>query len=159
MSSFYTGTWIACLTAMIAAVGCRSSPRPSVQSASKEPTTVPSPHATWDTRPIVAPKVVAPVVEGPPPLIYLVASASTIRVVDLTSQQDLLVVKVPAQTLICVSDRAGISVGGATLRMGPLPANHSYGIFFQTPEPDIVRSGSVRYEQPAQQPSPSGRSP
>ncbi len=83
-------------------------------------------------------------VEGPSPLVYLVESATTVRVADQTSNEDLLRVPVPAKTLIAVSERSGISVGGATMKLGPLPEGHRFAIYLESSEENIFRRGTVR---------------
>jgi hypothetical protein len=132
----------------------------SCKSHSKEPppppTTAPAPQETWNTQPILMPPQQQHAVkEGSLPLVYMVESATSIRVVDETDHQDLLKIPVPAHTIIGVDANKGVSVGGATMKLGPLPGDHKYAIYLESSEENIVRSGTIRPGRPAK---PSGAS-
>jgi hypothetical protein len=102
------------------------------------------------------PQQAMPVVQGAAPLVYLVESATIVRVVDTTANQDLLRVPVTARTLIAVDANAGVRIGGATMKLGPLPAEHRYAIYLESNEENIVRSGTIRPGRPGNQ-APSTR--
>lgn len=159
--------WLSCLAAGSIALGAmmpggcarggkraaRALPPPATQVA------VPRPEQTWVEQPIaVPPTPVLPVVQGAPaPLVYLVESAAIVRVADLTGNQDLLRMPVPARTLVAVDARAGIRVGGATMKLGPLPADHTYGIYLESNTTNVIRRGTIRPGRPGQVAAPSTR--
>jgi hypothetical protein len=112
---------------------------------------VPRPQESWSQEPVsVPPQQVAAVKQGSAPLLYMVESAAVVRVADLTSGQDLLRMPVTARTVVAVDSSAGVRVGSATMKLGPLPAGHVYGIFLESAETNVLRRGSIRPGQPGQ---------
>jgi hypothetical protein len=131
--------------------GCKSSPK---QTAA--PTSAPAPDETWTTQALAMPPQQAhPAKEGRLPLAYMVESATTIRVVDATSNQDLLRLPVPAHTIVGVDAKKGVTISGATMKLGPLPSDHNYSIYLESSEENIVRSGTIRPGRPAKPAVPS----
>ena len=109
----------------------------------------PTPQVTWSTEPLAMPaQKPLPVTEGPAPLVYLVEVAATVRVMDTTANQEFLKINVPGRTLVAVHELAGIRIGGATIKMGPLPAGHRFAIFLESKEPNVMRRGTIRPGQP-----------
>jgi len=141
-----------CLATAIGLAGCKSWNKPP-------PTSAPAPEETWTTTPIrMSPQEPMPVKEGGIPLVYLLESPSMVRVVDATAKQDLLTLPMPGKTIIAITE-GGVSVGGATMKLGPLPSDHRYQIFLQSNETNVIRSGSIRpgkinQQQPATMPAP-----
>jgi hypothetical protein len=120
-------------------VGCKHhAPMP-------QPKSKPVPLITETVEPIpTPPQTPRPIVEGVAPLVYLVETTATVRVIDGTTNRELTRVDVPARTLVAVHERAGVRVGGATILMGPLPAGHRYAIFLESKEPNVIRQRTVR---------------
>ena len=143
-------SWMLALVLAVSLSACKS----GNQQAAAAPTTVPVPEETWTSRPIAVPVQQArPVKEGSAPLFYLVESAATVRIVDMTSKRDLVVAPAGRRSLVSVDADAGIKVAGSTMRPGPLPADHRYGIFLENDEANVVRSGIIQPEQPAPVPA------
>jgi hypothetical protein len=92
----------------------------------------------------VPPPRVLAVKEGPSPLIYIVDTAAMVRIVDATTGEDMLKVPVPAHTVVAVNAASGIQIGGATMKLGPLPADHRFAIYLESNEENIIRQGAVR---------------
>ena len=130
---------VALLTLLPVMAGCHShKPVPG-------PTTAPQAQEHWATTPLpVPPTAVRPVREGASPLVYLVETAALVRVVDATSGEELLRVPVPAHTIVAVNASVGVQIGGATMKLGPLPADHQYAIYLESNEESITRQGIIR---------------
>jgi hypothetical protein len=121
------------------------------QPAPGEVAAVPKPQETWSEEPISTPaQPTLPVKQGAAPLVYMVESASMVRVMDMTNQQELLRLPIQARTLVSVDSSAGIKVGTATMKLGPLPAGHTYGIYLESGQSNVFRRGMVRPGQPGQ---------
>jgi hypothetical protein len=114
------------------------------------PTSAPALEERWtETAIAVPPQPARPVKEGPAPLVYLVEADTVVRVVDLTTDTELLNMPVMARQIVAVNPDLGVQVGGATMRRGSLPADHRYGIFLQSTTENVSRTGLVR---PGRQP-------
>jgi len=108
-------------------------------------TTPPQPEERWSKSPLaVPPSPARPVQQAPAPLVYLVETAALVRVVDATSGEELLRVPVPAHTIVAVNASVGVQIGGATMKLGPLPADHQYAIYLESNEESITRQGIIR---------------
>jgi hypothetical protein len=129
------------LATAMGSTGCHwpSKPKPVVQ-----PTSAPAPEVTWMTQPINSPPArPTPVKEGPIPLVYLLESPAMIRVADSTENQDLLRMPVSQRTIIAVT-AGGVTIGGATMKLGPLPTDHRYTIYLENTESNYIRTGAER---------------
>ncbi|HMB96781.1 MAG TPA: hypothetical protein VKK61_12130 [Tepidisphaeraceae bacterium] len=138
------------LLATAALSGCKwlNKPKPP------PPTSAPAPEVTWNTQPVPVPQQPPMAVkEGGVPLVYLVETSAMVRVADETAKQDLLSIPVPGKTIIAVSE-GGVSVGGATMKLGPLPSDHRYAIYLQSNETNVIRTGTIRPGKPGQ-PAPT----
>jgi len=89
--------------------------------------------------------------EGGVPLVYLVELAGTVRVADETTHQDLLRVPVPGRTIVAITE-GGVSIGGATLKLGPLSGDHRYAIYLESDQTNIYRNGEIRPGKPGEAP-------
>jgi hypothetical protein len=128
--------------------GCKGGNK---QPAPGEVAQVPKPQETWSEEPMSTPaQPVMPVKQGGAPLAYMVESASMVRVMDMTNGQELLRLPVQSRTLVSVDSSAGVRVGTATMKLGPLPAGHTFGIFLESGQSNVYRRGSVRPGQPGQ---------
>jgi hypothetical protein len=128
--------------------GCRWLHKP--KPVPPQPTSAPTPQVSWEsTRIPVPPQPALAVKEGGLPLVYLVESSTTVRVVDETDKQDLLSVPVPARTIIAIT-AGGVSVGGATMKLGPLSGDHRYAIYLASDQTNIYRNGEIRPGTPGQ---------
>jgi hypothetical protein len=85
------------------------------------------------------------------PLVYLVELATTVRVTDETTHEDLLRIPVPGRTIIAIGE-GGVSVGGATLKLGPLSGDHRYAIYLENDATNVIRNGEIRPGTPDQPP-------
>jgi hypothetical protein len=127
--------------------GCRwlNKPKPP-----PPPTSAPTPQVSWQSTAIpVPPQPPMAVKEGGLPLVYLVEIGTTVRVADETANQDLLTIPVPGRTIIAITE-GGVSVGGATMKMGPLPDDHRYAIYLATDQTNVYRTGEIRPGKPGQ---------
>jgi hypothetical protein len=114
---------------------------------------VPKPQEQWVEQPMqTPPQADLPVKQGSTPLVYLVESAAVVRVTDSTTGEALLRMPVAARTLVAVDASVGIRVGSATMKLGPLPADHQYAIFLESATRDInvYRQGRIRPSPPGQ---------
>jgi hypothetical protein len=80
----------------------------------------------------------------------MVESPTIVRIANITSGEDMLRIPVAGRTLIAVDSSAGIRVGTATMKLGPLPAGHTYAIYLESNQTNVFRRGSVRPGQPGQ---------
>lgn len=133
----------------LAAFGAVASAALLAGCGGKKPTTLPSsippPTVTWDQSPVAAPaQAVAPVKEGPAPLVYVVETDARVRVVDMTTGTQLLDMPVMARQIVSVNPELGVQVGGATMAPGRLARDHRYGIYILSNRENVVRSGRVR---------------
>jgi len=83
-----------------------------------------------------------PVHEGVAPLVYLLPSAGSVRIVDKTADnRELVTASAKARAIIRIDTSSGISLGTQTLLPGPLPAGHEYSIYLSTgSESDVQRT-------------------
>lgn len=148
--SFHLALGAALLAILLS--GCKSGKK--AEPVASEP---PPPQENWAQAPLATPaQPVVPVAQGAPPLVYLVETNAMVRVVDTTSNQDLLRMPVAARTLVAVDSSVGIRVGSATMKLGPLPADHQYAIFLESNATSTVRRGTIRPGSASTQP---GRTP
>jgi hypothetical protein len=133
--------------------GCKAGAKKQQQQATAQPPPeVPKPQETWTDTPMAVPvQPVSPVKQGTLPLVYMVETATMVRVADLDSGQDLLRMPVAARTVVAVDPHVGVRVGSATMKLGPLPAEHRYAIFLESSESNFYRQGRIRPGQPGQQ--------
>lgn len=127
--------------------GCKGGGKKEQVSASYKPVPapVPKPEETWTDSPIAVPaQPVLPVKQGTLPLIYMVETATMLRVADLDSGEDLLRMPVSARTVIAIDPQVGVRIGSATMKLGPLPAAHRYAIFLESSESSYYRQGKIR---------------
>jgi hypothetical protein len=128
--------WIA-LFFVSSGIGCTSVP-PKQQSAPDE--SIPAMQST--VTPIQSRVVDLPVKEGTMPLAYLVETTGGVRVVDMTTHHPLAQTMALGRTIVSVDENVGVSIGGAVFSPGPLPADHRYGVFFDSggfkPEDDVT---------------------
>jgi hypothetical protein len=110
---------------------------------------LPTRSENWQSRTIPAPTSDAPIKAGRAPLVYMTETASTVRISDMTSGQELLPpLDVPARTLISVNSTSGITIGRSNVRRGSLPDDHDYGIFLVPSPFNEFRTGTVRDGRP-----------
>ncbi|HVT88787.1 MAG TPA: hypothetical protein VHD56_08055 [Tepidisphaeraceae bacterium] len=124
------------------------------------PTSAPALDQQWVETPISVPaesQIARPVQEGFAPLVYMVETDQIVRVVDVTTNTDLLTMPVMARSIVTVNPDVGVQISGATMRMGALPRDHRYAIYLQSNQQNIIRRGSIRPGQPGGSPVPSGR--
>jgi hypothetical protein len=83
-----------------------------------------------------------PVKEGTMPLVYLVETTGGVRIVDMTTNHPLAQTMALGRTIVSVDENRGVCIGDAIFAPGPLPADHRYGIYFESggfkPEDDIT---------------------
>jgi hypothetical protein len=143
------------LATAVTSAGCRwlSKPKPAPLP---QPTSAPTPQVSWQSTAIpVPPQPPMAVKEGGLPLVYLLEIGTTVRVTDETANEDLLTIPVPGKTIIAITE-GGVSVGGATMKMGPLPDDHRYAIYLATDQTNIYRTGEIRPGKPAK-PAPTSQ--
>jgi hypothetical protein len=131
--------------------GCHSrKPAEPAPAVAFSPAQLPARSEKWQTQQIPAPvQADAPIKTGAPPLVYMIGAPTTVRISDMTSGQELLpATQVPARTLISINSGAGVMIGGATVRRGPLPDDHQYGIFLVPESNNTFRSGTIREGRP-----------
>jgi hypothetical protein len=146
------------LATAVTSAGCRWLSKPKPAPPPQE-TSAPTPQVSWESQAIpVPPQPPMAVKEGGVPLVYLVETDQMVRVADETAHEDLLKIPVPARTIIAITE-AGVSVGGATMKMGPLPSDHRYAIYLESNETNIYRTGIVRPGKPGQPPPATQNSP
>jgi hypothetical protein len=69
---------------------------------------------------------------GGAPLNYRISPAGTLRVLDTTDNNTLLVsTAVPASTIVNIDQTRGISFNGQVVKAGPLAPQHRYAIYLQ----------------------------
>lgn len=87
-----------------------------------------------------------PVRQGKLPLVYLVETATTVRIVDVTNSAELLQMPVQGKTTISLTENNGLRIGGAPMRFLTLPGDHVYEIYLQSSvsNPNQFRTGVVR---------------
>lgn len=69
---------------------------------------------------------------GGAPLNYRISPAGTLRVIDTTDNNTLLVsTAVPASTIVNIDRTKGISVNDQVAKAGPLAAQHRYALYLQ----------------------------
>lgn len=131
---------------MLVPAGCLA----KKQQPTTGPTSAPALEEKWTETAIAVPAQPArPVKEGPAPLVYMVEADTVVRVVDLTTNVELLNMPVIARQIVSVNPDLGVQVGGATMRRGSLPADHRYGIFLQSATGNVSRTGLIH---PGRQP-------
>lgn len=83
-----------------------------------------------------------PVRDGTPPIIYLLPSDGSLRVVDKTAGQEIAAVPAAqSRSILRIDDLTGVTLGKQTLVKGPLAPNHGYEIFLSTGSENTVRHG------------------
>lgn len=113
------------------------------------PTSMPVAQETWMSKPINVPpeaQTARPVRQGKLPLVYLVETATTVRIVDVTNSAELLLLPVQGKTTISLTENNGLRVGGAPMRFLTLPGDHVYEIYLQSSvsNPNQFRTSTVR---------------
>jgi hypothetical protein len=144
--------------------GChkpQKQPPPMVGGVTFSEAQYPTRKEDWQTQQIPAPiRSDAPIKTGRPPLVYMTEAAGTIRVSDITTGQELVSpLEVPARTLISVNTGMGVSIGGASVRRGPLADDHEYGIYLVDPGNNTFRTGTIREGRPPLQAPPPASQP
>ena len=130
------------VASLLTLAGCHSAKK---KPAAPAPTTAPDLQVNWTTQAIPVPAApVLPVKEGPSPLIYLVESATIVRITDTSSGEELLRMPMGARTIVSVNQETGVRVGSAIMKKGPLADGHRYAIFLESNERNTIRSGSIR---------------
>src|SRR5262249_52592791 len=115
----------------------------------------PKPVENWQTQTLaVAGGPSKPVKEGIAPFSYIVETPCMIRVVDQTTNQNLLTYPlVTGKTIVTVDPTRGVLIGGATMKAGPLPEDHRYAVFLESnTRENIIQRGTVRPGNPDQPP-------
>jgi hypothetical protein len=86
--------------------------------------------------------------QGPSPLVYLVEGAGTLRFVDITANENELArALVQPRQIVRIDARRGVMLGETVLRPGPLPTDHTYGIWLE-PDPSNYSTNSIVNPQP-----------
>ena len=131
------------VVAALAVIGCRSDQRAQAdaQRAADAQVAELRRGAKWDEQPTGVKQEPVAVVEGPMPLVHLFDVGGAVRVMDLTSKARLAATNVPDRTLVRVDARNGVTVGQDNIVPGPLPAEHTYGIFLDPTTPNTMRQG------------------
>jgi hypothetical protein len=80
-----------------------------------------------------------PVSKGPALLVYLLPSAGTVRIVDVTSGADLATVTGKARSIVRIDQLTGVQLDRQTLVRGPLPRDHEYAIYLTIDSASDVR--------------------
>jgi len=93
-------------------------------------------------RPPPAPDL--PVKRGPAPLVYMVESATSIRVVDMDSGATVASAFAAAHSIVSIDESAGVRVGADQLVKGPLPAGKTYGIYLENQSENEFDSQFIR---------------
>jgi hypothetical protein len=128
---------------LIAGVGCRSDKTAQADAERRADAEIAELRrgAKWDEQATGVKQEPVAVAEGPMPLVHLFDIGGAIRVMDLTSKSRLAALSVPDRTLVRVDSRNGVTVGPDNIVPGPLPAEHTYGIFLDPTTPNTMRQG------------------
>ncbi len=132
--------FILSVTAITIVVGCGSdSPPPTTQQA---PRTV----ERTEIRPLGSPlasQVGTAAVRGTAPIVYLVETACTVRVLDGVTNETLARVPVRARTVVSITESNGITIGGVRAMNGPLARDRVFVIFLEAPAESEMRSTTI----------------
>lgn len=96
-------------------------------------------------RTVEAPVIVAkpvppkPVRQGTTPIVYLLPSDGSLRVVDKTANRELAAAPAEARSILRIDDLTGVTLGQQTLVKGPLAPGHDYEIFLSTGSENVIR--------------------
>ena len=95
------------------------------------------------------------------PLVYLVETPTTVRIVDKTNSSEMLLLPVQGKTTISLTESGGLRVGGTPMRFANLPGDHEYEIYLQNSvaNPNVFRTGTVRPGQAPASPAPGAVTP
>ena len=129
------------LGAALVFAGCKSSAK---QAADEQyPTSRPAPLNMEERTLSLAQSSVA-VAQGPAPLLYIFDTPASIRVIDLTSGQQLAAANVQARTLVRVDDVKGVTIGADNIAPGRLTPGHQYAIYSDPTTPNTISHGVGR---------------
>ena len=131
------------LGAALALAGCKSSAKGSSSADDEYPTSRPAPLNMQEQTIPLAQSSVA-VAQGPTPLVFIFNNSASIRVVDLTSGQQLAAVHVQPRTLVRVDDAKGVTVGADNVAPGRLIPGHQYVIYSDPTTPNTISHGVGR---------------
>lgn len=70
-----------------------------------------------------------PVKSGELPLVYLLEHPGELRIVDATAGVVVVGTQAGGRTILSISEDGGVSIGGRTIRAGPLNPKHRYEIY------------------------------
>lgn len=136
-----------CAAALLGAVaGCGGT---NGEAAKQGPTPLPEAPpemvSATEEKPVPVPRRSGPVVvkEGRAPLAYITESAGAIRVADRTDGRDLAGARVLARTLVRVDEQNGVIFGREQLLRGPLPEGHTYIIYLEPDEENVIRRTTI----------------
>ena len=90
------------------------------------------------------PAAPVPVKEGPAPLVYLVESTATLRIMDQSANRFLAETVASPRTIVRVDERNGIIAGSDQLVAGPLPPGRRYVILVVPDDVNVLRHGNVQ---------------
>jgi hypothetical protein len=129
-------------TVVLSAAGCATKPKPTTQPGETAPAGTRT-RVESINQALTPPRRILPVKEGLLPLVYLVESATNVRVVDV--QTGAILCDVPAKTrqIVSVSGQGGILVGDVQVRPGPLPGNRTFAIYVGTDELNTYSSERI----------------
>jgi hypothetical protein len=132
--------FLSCLVAFACAIGCGSEP--------KAPATRETPHSVERTeiRPLGSPvvsQVGTAAVRGTAPIIYMVESACTVRILDGITNETLARVPVRPRTIVSITESNGITIGGVRAMNGPLARDRVFVIFLEASGDSEMRTTTV----------------
>ncbi len=81
-----------------------------------------------------------PVKSGTLPLVYLLEHPGDLRVIDATSGVVIIGTRAGGRTILSVSQEKGVTIGGRTIRAGPLDPMHQYDIYLSTSDENVRKS-------------------
>ena len=128
------------------------------------PTSRPMAQEDWKETALAVPedaRIARPVRAGKLPLVYLVETPTTVRIVDKTNSSEMLLLPVQGKTTISLTESGGLRVGGTPMRFANLPGDHEYEIYLQNSvaNPNVFRTGTVRPGQAPASPAPGAVTP
>jgi hypothetical protein len=124
-------------------VGCQSgkSEQAEAEKRANEQVAELRKRAHWDEQPTGVKQEPVLVKQGPAPLAHLFDVGGAVRVMDLTTKAQLAAQTVPGRTLVRVDAAKGVTINQDNVSPGPLPDDHTYGIFLDPSTDNVMRQG------------------